>query len=75
MYLDSPQGVFREDYYRGVKSFINFTLSNPKNISGCKIRCLYVKCKNKKIRCCDDAFPKKRVRRKILVLICTQRPC
>ena len=62
MYLDLPQGVFREDYYRGVKSFINFTLSNSKNISGCKIRCLYVKCKNKKIRCCDDAFPKKRVR-------------
>jgi hypothetical protein len=48
MYLDSPQGLYREDYSRGVEGFIDFSLSNPKNISEGKIKCLCVKCKNKK---------------------------
>jgi hypothetical protein len=48
MYRDSPQELYKEGYYKGVESFINFILSNPKNISGGEIRCLCVKCKNKK---------------------------
>ena len=48
MYLDSPQGLYREDYSRGVEGFIDFSLSNPKNITEEKIKCLCVKCKNKK---------------------------
>jgi hypothetical protein len=48
MYRDSPQGLYKEGYYKEVESFINFILSNPKNISGGEIRCLCVKFKNKK---------------------------
>jgi hypothetical protein len=48
MYRDSPQELYRKGYYKGVESFINFILSNPKNISGGEIRCLCVKFKNKK---------------------------
>jgi len=44
----SPQGLYREDYCKGVESFINFALSNSKNISRGRIRCTCVKCKNKK---------------------------
>jgi len=49
MYSDSPQGLYREDCCKGVESFINFALSNPKNISGSGIKCLCVKCENKKL--------------------------
>jgi hypothetical protein len=37
-----------QDYLKGVKDFINFILSNSKNISECEIRFSCVKCKNKK---------------------------
>ena len=37
-----------QDYCNGAESFINYTLSNPKNISGGGIRCSYKRCKNKK---------------------------
>jgi hypothetical protein len=49
----SPQRLYREDYCKGVESFINFALSNPKNISGGRIRCTCVKCKNKKFHQSD----------------------
>jgi hypothetical protein len=48
MYIDSPEGLYRKDYSRRVEGFIDFSVSNMKNISEGKIKCLYVKCKNKK---------------------------
>jgi hypothetical protein len=36
------------DYCNGVQGVINYATSNPRNISGCDIRCLYKRCKNKK---------------------------
>ena len=48
MYRNSLKELYRQDHLQGVKSFINFALSNPKNISVGKIRCSCVKCKNKK---------------------------
>jgi hypothetical protein len=35
------------DYCNGVEGFINYTLSNPRNISGDGIRCPCKRCKNK----------------------------
>jgi hypothetical protein len=37
-----------QNYLKGVESFINFILSNSKNISGDEIRCSSAKYKNKK---------------------------
>jgi hypothetical protein len=34
-------------YYNGVQGFINYTLSNLRNISGRGIRCPFKRCKNK----------------------------
>jgi len=48
MYRDSPQGLQKTDYCNGVQGFINYALSNPRNISGGGIRCPCKKCKNKK---------------------------
>ena len=48
MYRDSPQGLQKTDYCNGVQGFINYALSNPRNISGDNIRCSYKSCKNKK---------------------------
>jgi hypothetical protein len=48
MYRDSSQELYRKGYYKGVEGFINLILSNLKNISRGEIKCLYVKCKNKK---------------------------
>jgi len=48
MYRDLPQELWRIDYYNSIQGFINYTISNPINISGCGIRCLCKKCKNKK---------------------------
>jgi len=36
------------DYYNGIQGFINYTLSNLKNISGVNIRCSCKRCENKK---------------------------
>jgi len=47
MYRDSPQGFWRMDYCNGVQGFINYILSNPRNINGGGIRCPYKRCKNK----------------------------
>jgi len=37
-----------DDYCKGVQGFINYTTSNPSNISGDGIRCPCKRCKNKK---------------------------
>ena len=37
MYLDLPQGLYRKDYSRRVEGFIDFSVSNLKNISEGKI--------------------------------------
>jgi hypothetical protein len=36
-------------FLEGVESFINFVFFNPKNINDNKIKCLCVKCKDKKL--------------------------
>jgi len=36
------------NYCKGVQGFINYALSNSRNISGGGIRCPYKRCKNKK---------------------------
>ena len=51
-------------YCNGVQGFINYTLSNLRNISGDGIRCPCKRCKNKKnyqSRCCNDASSTKKV--------------
>jgi hypothetical protein len=47
-YQETLQWFYRKDYCKKIESFINFSLLNPKNISGDEIRWSYVKCKNKK---------------------------
>jgi hypothetical protein len=47
------------NYYNGVQSFINYALSNSRNISEGGIRCPYKRCKSKKnsqLRYYNDAF-------------------
>jgi len=48
IYRDSPKGLRKMNYCNGVQSFINYILSNPRNISEYDIRCLCKRCKNKK---------------------------
>jgi hypothetical protein len=48
MYQDSPQELRRMNYCNEVQSFINFTTSIPRNISGGSFRCPFMRCKNKK---------------------------
>jgi hypothetical protein len=47
MYQDLSQGSRRMNYCNRVQGFINYAISNPINISGGGIRCLYKRCKNK----------------------------
>jgi len=46
MYRDSPKGLYKMDYCNGIGSFVNYTLSNPRNTSGGGIRCLCKRCNN-----------------------------
>jgi hypothetical protein len=48
MYQDSPQELRRMNYCNGVQDFINYAISNMRNISGDDIRYLYKRCKNNK---------------------------
>jgi hypothetical protein len=48
MYRNSLEGLCRMNYCNKVKGFINYAQSNPRNISGCGIRCSCKRCKNKK---------------------------
>ena len=49
MYRVSPEGLRMMDYCDGVEGFINYALSNSRNISEGSIRCLCKRCKNKKV--------------------------
>ena len=55
MYRDSLEALHMMNYCNEIKSFINYTLSNPRNINGDDIRC---PCKVVKIisqsRCYND---------------------
>jgi len=48
MCRDSSQGLRWMDYCNGIQGFINYALSNPRNISEGGIRCPRKMCKNKK---------------------------
>jgi hypothetical protein len=48
MYQDSPKRLRMMDYCNWIEGFINYVLSNPRNISGDGIRYPYKGCKNKK---------------------------
>jgi hypothetical protein len=48
MYRVSLESLRRINYFNGVKSFIKYALSNPKNMSRGGIRCPYKRCKNRK---------------------------
>jgi hypothetical protein len=64
VYRDSPERLRQMDYCNGIEGFINYALSNPRNISGGNIRCLCKRCKNKKFsqsRCCNEVSSIKRV--------------
>jgi len=39
MYRDSLEGLRKMNYYNEVQSYINYILSNPRNISGNGVRC------------------------------------
>jgi len=47
MCRDSPQTLRKMDYCNGVQGLINYTISNPRNISEDGIRCSCKRCKNK----------------------------
>jgi hypothetical protein len=47
MYQDSLKELRMMDYCNEVENFINYVLSNPRNISGGDIRCPCKRCKNK----------------------------
>jgi len=49
MHQDSPERLRRMNYYNWVQDFINYALSNLRNISGNSIKCPYKRCKNKKV--------------------------
>jgi len=53
MYRDLPQGLRMMKYCNGVQGFINYTISNPRNISGGGIRSPCIKCTNKKFLISD----------------------
>jgi hypothetical protein len=59
------------NYCNRVQSFINYALSNPRNISGGGIRCPCKMCKKKvfRSRCCNDASSTEKVHREIYVLV------
>jgi hypothetical protein len=54
MYRRLMDGRLRPEYITGVRRFINFAFSIDKNISGGKIRCPCVRCKNQKFLKEDD---------------------
>jgi hypothetical protein len=75
MYQDSPKRLRMMDYCNWIEGFINYVLSNPRNISGDGIRYPYKGCKNKKKNLDPyiitmHLLQKKKVHGKILVLVC-----
>jgi len=49
MYRVSPKKLQLMNYCNEIEDFINYVLSNLKNIIGGGIRCLCKRCKNKKL--------------------------
>ena len=75
IYQVSPEGLRMMNYYNEVMSFINYTLSKLRNISGGGIRYSCKRCENKKFL---DLYIitiilYKRVHKEIFVLVCTKR--
>jgi len=56
MYRRFMDGRLRLEYITGIRRFINFAFSIDKNISGGKIKCPYVRCKNQKFLKEDNVF-------------------
>ena len=76
MYRDSPERLHMMDYCNKIEDFINYALSNLKNINGGGIRCLCKRCEIKKFLDLDVVMMhllQKRIHREIPVLICTWR--
>ena len=48
MYRVSPEGLHMMNYCNEIEGFINYAISNMKNINGGGIRCPCKMCKNKK---------------------------
>jgi hypothetical protein len=74
MYRVSPEKLHKMDYWNEVEGFINYTLSNSKNISGDYIRCPCKRCKNKKFFDLDIVtmhLLQKKVHEKVLMLVFT----
>jgi len=76
MYQVSPEGLCMINYYSGVKGFINYALSNLKNISRGNARYPCKRYNNKKFL--DPAIStmhllQKKAYEKIVVLVCTWR--
>jgi hypothetical protein len=64
------------NYCNGVQGFINYSLSNPRNISGCDIRYPCKKCKNKTFLDPDVVMMhllQKKIHKEIHILVCTRR--
>ena len=78
MYYVSPEGLHKMEYCNGVKGFINYTLSNPINISGGGIICPYKRCKNKKFLDLDvvmvNLLQKKGLKEKYLCWLAHREP-
>jgi len=76
MYRVSIERLCRMDDCNMVEGFINYTLSNLRNISGGDSRCPCKRCKNRKIsqsRYCYNTYSTKRVHGEMLVLVYTRR--
>jgi len=76
MYRDPPEKLRRMDYCNEIEGFINYTLSNPRNINGDGIRCSCKRCKNKKFLDTDVVtmhLLQKKVFGELLMLVCTRR--
>jgi len=76
MYRDSPEGLRKMDYCNEVQNFINYALSNLRNIGRCGIRCPCKRCENKKFLNPDVVTThllQKKVHREIPMLVCSQK--
>ena len=75
MYRDSPQGLRSLDYCNVVHGFINYAISNLRNVSESGIKCPCNRCKNKKFLDSDVVtmyLLQKKIHRAIHVLVCTR---
>lgn len=75
MYRFSPKKLCMMNYCNEIRGFINYTLSNLKNINGYGIRCLYKRCKNKKFFDPNIMMHhiQKQIHEEILMLVRTRR--